>query len=168
VAVKLSPFFSSLPNAAVRLTQAGARALVLFNRFYQPTINLETLEVQPHLQLSDSRDLQLPLRWIAILYGRVRADLALTSGVHTAEDALKGLLAGATVTMMASALLRNGIDHLAVVRDGMLRWMEENEYESVEQMRGSMSQRSVPFPAAFERAQYVRTVSNWRPWHDLS
>jgi dihydroorotate dehydrogenase (fumarate) len=164
VAVKLSPFFSSLPNAAARLVRAGARALVLFNRFYQPTINLEALEVQPHVELSDSRDLHLPLRWIAILYGRLQADLALTSGVHSAEDALKGLMAGATVTMLASALLRHGIEHLAQVRAGMLRWMEENEYESVEQMRGSMSQRSVAFPAAFERAQYVRTISQWAPW----
>lgn len=158
VAMKLNPFFTSLPNVAQRLVRAGARGLVLFNRFYQPDLDIETLDVVPHLVLSTSEELRLPLRWIAILYGRIEADLALTTGVHTAEDALKGLLAGASVTMMTSALLLHGIDHLRTVREGILRWMEAHEYESVTQLRGSLSQRSAPFPAAYERAQYVKIV----------
>jgi dihydroorotate dehydrogenase (fumarate) len=163
LAVKISPFFTSLPHMARRLVRAGADGLVLFNRFYQPDLDLETLEVTPHLVLSDSNDLRLPLRWIAILYGRVQADLALTSGVHTAEDALKGLMAGASVTMLASELLRHGIDRLRVIGDDLRRWMEEHDYESVAQMRGSMSQKSVAYPAAFERAQYVRQVGTLEP-----
>jgi dihydroorotate dehydrogenase (fumarate) len=161
VAVKLSPFFSSMANMAHRLAQAGANGLVLFNRFYQPDFDLEHLEVVPRLNLStphEPQTLRLPLRWIAILYGRLPADLALTSGVHSAEDALKGVLAGANVVMLASELLRNGIDRLDTIRTDMRRWMEEHEYESLDQMRGSMSQKSVRFPAAFERAQYLKVV----------
>jgi dihydroorotate dehydrogenase (fumarate) len=164
VAVKLSPFFSSLPNMARRLVDAGADGLVLFNRFYQPDIDLESLEVVPRPQLSTPaapQALRLPLRWIAILYGRLQADLALTGGVHGAEDVLKGLMAGATVTMMASELLARGIDRLAAIKAELLRWMEDHEYESVAQMRGSLSQRACPHPAAFERAHYVRAVSNY-------
>jgi dihydroorotate dehydrogenase (fumarate) len=166
VAVKLSPFFSSVPNMARRLVEAGANGLVLFNRFYQPDIDLESLEVVPRPQLSTPaapQALRLPLRWIAILYGRLEADLALTGGVHGAEDVLKGLMAGATVTMMASELLARGIDRLSAIKADLLRWMEDHEYESVAQMRGSLSQRACPHPAAFERAHYVRAVSSYSP-----
>lgn len=163
VAMKLNPFFSALPNLARRLSRAGADGLVLFNRFYQPDLDIENLEVVPHLMLSTSEELQLPLRWIAILYGRIPSDLALTTGVHTAADALKGIMAGASVTMMASALLKHGISHLAQVRADMIKWMAEHEYDSVTQMRGSLSQKSVPFPAAFERAQYVRIIGTLEP-----
>jgi dihydroorotate dehydrogenase (fumarate) len=164
VAVKLSPFFSSLPNMARRLVDAGADGLVLFNRFYQPDIDLESLEVVPRPQLSTPaapQALRLPLRWIAILYGRLETDLALTGGVHSAEDVLKGLMAGAAVTMMASELLARGIDRVAAIKADLLRWMEDHEYQSVAQMRGSLSQRACPHPAAFERAHYVRAVSNY-------
>jgi dihydroorotate dehydrogenase (fumarate) len=164
IAVKLSPFFSSVPNMARRLVEAGANGLVLFNRFYQPDIDLESLEVVPRPLLSipaAPQALRLPLRWIAILYGHLRADLALTGGVHSAEDALKGLMAGATVTMMASELLARGIDRLATIRADLVRWMEDHEYESVAQMRGSLSQRACPHPAAFERAHYVRAISQF-------
>ena len=161
IAMKLSPFFSSLPNMAKRLVQCGANGLVLFNRFYQPDFDLDTLDVVPGLNLSmpeNPQTLRLPLRWIAILYGRVQADLALTSGVHTAEDALKGVLAGAQVVMLASALLVHGISRLPEIRAGMDRWMVAHDYESVNQMRGSMSQKSVAYPAAFERASYIKTI----------
>jgi dihydroorotate dehydrogenase (fumarate) len=161
VAMKLSPFFSSLPNMAQRLVDCGADGFVLFNRFYQPDIDLDTLDVVPHLNLTtpgEHQALRVPLRWIALLYGRIRADLALSSGVHTAEDALKGVLAGASVVMMASALLMHGIGRLTEVRTRMLQWMEAHEYESIAQMRGSVSQKSVAFPAAFERASYIRAI----------
>ncbi len=163
IAVKLSPFFTSIPHMAKRLAHAGADALVLFNRFYQPDFDLETLDVitRPELStLQTPQALRLPLTWIAILYGRVRLDLALTSGVHCAEDALKAMMAGANVAMMASELILNGIDRLPVIRADMIRWMEEHEYASVAQMRGSMSQQAVAFPAAFERAHYMRAIMN--------
>ncbi len=162
VAVKLSPYFSNMANMARRLDNAGADALVLFNRFYQPDINLETLEIEPHVLLSTPQALRLPLRWIAILYGRVRANLAATSGVHTPEDAIKVLLAGANVAMMTSALLKNGIEYLHLIEDGMVAWLEENEYESVTQMRGSLSQINSPDPASFERVQYMRALTTYR------
>lgn len=161
VAMKLSPFFSSLPNVARRLVDCGAAGLVLFNRFYQPDIDLDTLEVVPHLNLTtpqEAQALRVPLRWIALLYGRIKADLALSTGVHTAEDALKGLLAGASVVMLASALLMHGIGRLGEIRARMLHWMEAHEYESVTQLRGSVSQKSVPYPAAFERASYIKSI----------
>lgn len=161
VAVKLGPFFSSLPNMARRLTRAGADGLVLFNRFYQPDIDVEALEITPHLVLSTSDDLRLPLRWIAILYGRVVADLALTSGVHTVEDALKGLMAGACVVMLASTLLQNGIGRLTEILDGLEAWLTEHEYESVAQLRGSMSLKSVANPAALERANYMKVLNSY-------
>ena len=163
LAVKLSPYFTNLAYMARQLDRAGVNGLVLFNRFYQPDIDLETLEVVSRVTLSDSDDLRLPLRWMAILYGQVRADLALTGGVHTAEDALKGLMAGASVAMLASELLQHGIGRVGEIRAGLARWMEEHEYESVAQMRGSMSQKSVSFPAAFERAHYVRAISSYEP-----
>ncbi|MBI4316371.1 MAG: dihydroorotate dehydrogenase-like protein [Chloroflexi bacterium] len=164
VAVKLSPFFTSLPHTAQRLVRAGARGLVLFNRFYQPDFDLEALEVVVRPQLSTlhtPQALRLPLRWIAILYNRLPVDFALTSGVHTAEDAIKGVMAGASITMMASELLKNGIGRLTAIKADMHRWLEDHEYESVTQMRGSMSQKSVAFPAAFERAHYMRALTGY-------
>lgn len=163
VAVKLSPFFSAMANMAHRLAEAGADALVLFNRFYQPDFDLEKLEVVPLLVLSNSNELRLPLRWTAILYGRVQVDLAITSGVHTYEDVLKCMMAGAKVSMMASELLRNGIHRVGQILEDMTWWMEEHEYESVAQMQGSMSQKHVAEPAAFERANYMKTLQSWRP-----
>jgi dihydroorotate dehydrogenase (fumarate) len=160
VAVKVSPYFSNLANMAKRLNQAGANALVLFNRFYQPDIDLEELEIRRNVLLSTPQALRLPLTWIGILYGRVQASLAATSGVHEAPDVIKLLMAGANVTMMCSALLRNGINHLQQVEKGMVDWMQEHEYESVQQMQGSMSQLRCPDPGAFERAQYMRAVKS--------
>jgi dihydroorotate dehydrogenase (fumarate) len=163
VAVKLSPYYNSVANMAKRLSDAGANGLVLLNRFFQPDLDLEALEVVPRLTLSTSTDLRLPLRWVAILYGRIAADMAITSGVHTYEDVLKGLMAGAKVTMMASELLQNGLGRLGEILGDMTRWMEEREYESVAQMQGSMSQRNVADPAAFERANYMKALQSWRP-----
>jgi dihydroorotate dehydrogenase (fumarate) len=170
VAVKLSPFFSNMANMAHRLDEAGADALVLFNRFYQPDIDLEELEIRPNVLLSTPHALRLPLTWIGILHGRVKADLAATGGVHGAEDVIKLLMVGANVTMLCSALMRNGVNHLRHVEREMREWMEEHEYESVAQMQGSMSQIKCPDPGAFERAQYMRAVkgmqhiqmSGWR------
>jgi dihydroorotate dehydrogenase (fumarate) len=163
VAMKLSPFFSSTGNMAARLVSAGANGLVLFNRFYQPDLNLETLEVAPRLVLSNSNELRLPLRWVAILYGRLNCDLAITTGVHKAEDVLKGLMAGAKVTMMASELLQNGVHRIKEILDGLTDWMEEHEYESVSQMIGAMSQQHCAEPAAYERANYMKTLDSYRP-----
>jgi len=161
VAVKLSLYFSSMANMARRMEQAGVDGLVLFNRFYQPDFDLENLEVVPNLILSGSYDLLLRLHWVAILYGRVRPDLAVTGGVHTATDVLKAMMAGARVAMMTSALLMYGLQHLAGVRAELLAWMEEHEYESIRQMQGSMSQRAVADPAAFVRANYVKVLSSY-------
>lgn len=162
LAVKLHPFFSSLPYTAQRFARAGVRGLVLFNRFYQPDIDIENLEIVPHLVLSNSNELLLPLRWIAILYGQVQIDLALTTGVHTAVDVIKGLMAGASVTMMASALLRRGPAYLGQVLSEMETWLVEHEYESVEQLQGSMSQVNSPNPAALERANYMRILKSFK------
>ncbi len=162
VAVKLTPFFTSLPHVAERLVEAGAGGLVLFNRFYQPDLDIEALEVVPRLHLSTSRDLQLPLRWIGMLYGRLRADLALTGGVHTGNDMLKALMAGASVTMAASELLAHGIARAKGMLNEMVLWMEEHEYESVAQMQGSMSLRAMADPAAFERANYMKVLRSFR------
>lgn len=161
VAVKLSPFFSNMANMAKRFAETGAKGLVLFNRFYQPDIDLEELEVRPNVLLSTPQSLRLPLRWIAILYKRVQIDFAATSGVHTGEDAVKLLLVGANVTMMASALLKNGIDHLRVVENGLREWMEKHEYESVAQMRGALSQMHSESPTDFERAQYLKAITHY-------
>lgn len=161
VAVKLSPFFTSLPHFATRLVKAGARGLVLFNRFYQPDFNIETLDVEPHLVLSDSDELRLPLQWIAILYDHVDADLALTSGVHTAQDVIKGLMAGAAVTMLASALLHHGPQRLTSLLAEVNTWLDEHEYEGIGQLEGCLSLRSVPNPAAFERANYMKVLSSY-------
>jgi dihydroorotate dehydrogenase (fumarate) len=161
LAVKLPHFFSSIPNMALRLDEAGADGLVLFNRFYQPDLDVERLEVVPNLVLSTSTELRLRLRWVAILYGHLDADLAVTGGVHTAEDVLKAMMAGASVAMMTSALLEHGIEHLARVRASLVRWMEEHDYASIRQMRGAMSQRAVAEPAAFERANYLRVLRSY-------
>jgi dihydroorotate dehydrogenase (fumarate) len=161
VAVKLGHFWSALANVAACLDGAGADALVLFNRFYLPDFDLENLEVVPHLTLSSSYELLLRLHWVAILHGHVRADLAVTGGVHTVEDVLKAMMAGARVAMMTSALLQNGIEHLAALRSGLLAWMDAHEYESIRQMQGSMSYRSVREPAAFERANYMKVLSSY-------
>ncbi|MGD8403558.1 MAG: dihydroorotate dehydrogenase-like protein [Anaerolineales bacterium] len=162
LAVKLSPFITSLPNLASRLVTAGADGLVLFNRFYQPDFDLEELEVMRTLTLSDSRDLLLPLRWISILHGKVEADFALTSGVHTATDVLKTMMAGAKVAMSASAILREGYDRIPVILNDLQAWMEAHEYVSIKQMQGSMSQSSVAEPAAFERSNYIRILNEFR------
>jgi dihydroorotate dehydrogenase (fumarate) len=163
VAMKLSPYFSSTANMAQRLADGGADGLVLFNRFYQPDLDIEALEVVSRLVLSSSDELRLPLCWVGLLYGRVHVDFAITSGVHTYQDALKGLMAGAKVTMMASELLQNGINRIGETLDEMKRWMEEHEYSSVKQMIGSMSQKNVVEPAAFERANYLKTLASYRP-----
>ncbi|MCG3158502.1 MAG: Dihydroorotate dehydrogenase [bacterium] len=163
VAIKLSPFFSNLANMAHRFDAAGANGLVLFNRFYQPDIDLESLEVRPNVLLSTPQALRLPLTWIGILFGRLKADLAATSGIHDAPDVVKMLMVGANVTMMAAALLRYGVDHLRRVEQNLVRWMEENEYESVQQMQGSMSQINSADPSAFERAQYMKALKSFRP-----
>jgi dihydroorotate dehydrogenase (fumarate) len=161
VAVKLSPFFSAPANAAKRLDAAGADALVLFNRFYQPDLDVESLEVVPSLTLSQPEELLLRLHWVAIIFDHVQADLAITGGVHSARDVLKAMMAGARVAMITSALLCNGVEHLDAVLRDLLSWMEEHEYESIRQMCGSMSQRNVPDPAAFQRSNYVRVLSSY-------
>lgn len=165
VAVKLSPFFSNLANMAHRLEDAGADALVLFNRFYQPDIDLEELEIRPNVLLSTPQSLRLPLTWIGILHGRLKASLAATGGVHSAEDVVKLLMVGADVTMMCSSLMRHGVNHLRHVERELRNWMEEHEYESVLQMQGSMSQLRGPDPGSFERAQYMRAVKGMQHIH---
>ena len=161
VAVKLSPQYTSVPHLARELDHAGADALVLFNRFYQPDFDIETLDVAPRLSLSRPEELLLRLHWVAILYGEVGADLAITGGVHSAQDVLKSVMAGAQVAMMASALLADGILHLTSIESDLIRWMEEHEYESIQQMRGSLSRRAVPDPSAFERGNYIKTLSSY-------
>jgi len=165
VAIKLSPFFSNLSNMAHRLDEAGADALVLFNRFYQPDIDLEELEIRPNVLLSTPQALRLPLTWIGILFGRVKAGLAATGGVHNAEDVVKLLMVGANVTMMCSSLMRHGINHLRHVERELRDWLEIHEYKSVAQMQGSMSQIKCADPAAFERAQYMRAVKGMQHIH---
>lgn len=162
VAMKLSPYFSSVANMAKKLDDAGADALVLFNRFYQPDFDLEELEVVPSINLSTSAENRLPLRWIAILHGQIKANMAATTGIHTATDALKMLMAGADVAMLCSVLLEQGPQHIATVLHDLQQWMEEKEYESVTQMKGSMSQKSVAEPAAFERANYMKALNSWK------
>jgi dihydroorotate dehydrogenase (fumarate) len=163
VAVKLTPFFTNLARMAKRLDEAGANALVLFNRFFQPDIELESLEIQPFALYSLPIDAKLPLRWIAILYDQIGANLAATGGVHRGTDALKMLMVGADVTMVCSVLMRKGIEHIATLEKEMIAWLTEHEYESVEQLKGSMSQKNCPEPGAFERAAYIATVASRRP-----
>lgn len=161
VAVKLGPYFSSMGNVAQKLDTAGANGLVVFNRFYQPDFDLEALEVVPNLMLSNSHELLLRLHWIAVLYGGVKADLALTGGVHTATDVVKAMMAGAKVAMMTSALLKRGIGYLDTLATELLIWMGEHEYDSIKQMQGSMSRNAVPQPEAFERANYMKVLSSY-------
>jgi dihydroorotate dehydrogenase (fumarate) len=162
LAVKLSPFVTALPNFARRIVEAGADGLVLFNRFYQPDFDLNELKIVPSLDLSTSAELRLPLRWISILHGKIDTDFALTSGVHTANDVLKSMMAGAKVAMMASNLLRNGEQVISSMLTDLETWMKEREYVSVNQMQGSMSQKSVKEPAAFERANYMNVLNSFR------
>lgn len=158
VAAKLSPFFTNFANIAKRFDEYGASALVLFNRFYQPDIELESLEVAPNVLYSTPMAMRLPMRWIAILYDRVGCSLAATSGIHRGTDALKMLMAGADVTMLCSVLMRHGIDRIRTIENELITWMQEHEYESVEQLKGSLSHKNCPDPNAFERAQYIRAV----------
>jgi dihydroorotate dehydrogenase (fumarate) len=162
IAVKMHPYFTSIPFAARVLVEQGADGLALFNRFYQPDIDPENLEVFPNLQLSTPWDSRLATRWLAILYGRVRADLAATGGVHSGRDAVKMLMAGASVVHMTSALLKYGVYHLKRVEEELRTWMEENEYASVKQLVGTMSQKSSPDPAAFERANYIKVLQSFK------
>ena len=159
LAVKLGPYFSSLPNLARRLVEVGADGLVLFNRFLQPDIALETLQISPRLALSTSAELRLPMRWIAILRPQLSISLAASTGVHTSEDVLKLLLVGADVTMTTSALLRHGPAYLRTLLDGLPAWLEERGYGSIKQMKGTLSLRNCPDPAAFERANYVNMIA---------
>jgi dihydroorotate dehydrogenase (fumarate) len=161
IAVKLSPQYTSIPHLAMELDRAGANGLVLFNRFYQPDFDIHNLVVSPKLTLSRQEELLLRLHWIAILYGDVRADLAITGGVHSAEGVLKSVMAGAQVAMTASALLSKGISHITTMQNDLVRWMEEHEYESIRQMRGSLSRRAVPDPSTFERGNYIKTLSSY-------
>jgi len=158
VAMKLSPFFSNMANMARQLDQAGVNALVLFNRFYQPDVNLDSLEIQANLNLSTPQAMRLPLRWIAILFGHLKADLAATGGLHTAEDAIKMLMVGADVTMLCSVLLERGIGVIREIEAGISDWMVERDYQSLQQLKGSMSQKYCADPAAFERAQYMKVI----------
>jgi dihydroorotate dehydrogenase (fumarate) len=161
VAVKLGPYFSSMVNFAKKLDAAGADGMVLFNRFYQPDFNLEDLDVVPNLILSNSHELLLRLHWIAVIYGQVKADLALTGGVHSATDVIKSMMAGARVAMMTSALLKRGISFLDTLVTELLVWMSEHEYDGIRQMQGSMSRNAVPQPTAFERANYMKVLSSY-------
>jgi len=161
LAVKLSPFFTSIPNVAMRLVQSGANGLVLFNRFIQPDLDIETLEVTPQLELSTSSELRLPLRWVAILSGKINADLALTGGVHTAADMVKSVMAGASVTMVTSEFLAHGIHRATEMLSDLEQWMVQYEYTSVKQLRGSMSQKNVREPNAFERANYMKALTSY-------
>jgi len=162
VAVKLSPFYSSIAHLAASLDALGADGLVLFNRFYQPDIDLQELAVTSHLSLSTSQDLLLRLRWLAVLYGRVKASLAVSGGVHTAQDALKAVMAGAGAVQTVSGLLKNGPEHIKAIVGGMRAWLEEHEYESLEQAKGSMSLERSPNPAAFERANYMKVLAAYQ------
>ena len=162
IAVKLSPFFTNFARFARQLDNQGADGVVLFNRFYQPDIDLESLEVTPSVLLSTPMAMRLPLRWIAILRGQIRASLAATSGIYRGTDALKMLMTGADVTMLCSVLMARGIDYIRTIEREMSEWLEEHEYDSVEQLKGSMSQRNCPDPSAFERAQYMRAVGTMK------
>ncbi|MCC7527391.1 MAG: dihydroorotate dehydrogenase-like protein [Candidatus Melainabacteria bacterium] len=165
VSVKLNPYFSSTANMCKRLVECGADGLVLFNRFYQPDIDLENLEVLPHLVLSSPQELNLPLRWVAVLYGRLKADLAVTSGVQSSGEVLKAMMVGASIAMMASELLRHGPDRIKAILADLDSWMEKHDYHSITQMRGSMSQINLADPAAFERANYMKVLKSWHPVH---
>jgi dihydroorotate dehydrogenase (fumarate) len=162
VAVKLSPFFSALPNLACKLDDVGINGLVLFNRFYQPDIDLETLQIVPQLHFSTSAELLMRLRWTAILSGRIQADIAVSGGVHTHLDAIKAVMAGAHSVQVVAALLTHGPDFLRTLVSSVAQWMHEHEYDSLRQMQGSMNLLRTPDPAAFERANYMRILQSWR------
>lgn len=162
LAVKIGPYFSGLGNMCTRLVDAGADGLVLFNRFYQPDINLEALEVYPHLVLSTSQELRMPLRWIALLFGRVTTDFALTTGVHTAEDVIKSMMAGAKVAMLASELLKNGTDRVSELLAEVERWMTAHDYSSIQQMQGSMSEKATHNPHALRRSNYIKVLNSYK------
>lgn len=162
VAMKLSPYFSSMSNMVHKLDQAGADALVMFNRFYQPDFDLDKLEVTPNLALSSNWELRLPLRWIAILYGKIKANMAATSGIQDYPDVIKVMMAGGDAAMMCSELLRNGIGRIHQILSGLEKWMDEKEYESISMMKGSMSQKSVAEPSAFERANYMKMLQSYK------
>jgi dihydroorotate dehydrogenase (fumarate) len=161
VALKVSPYFTSMAYMAKRFDEAGVNALVLFNRFYQPDIDLENLEVVPNVVLSTSESMRLPLRWVAILYGRIKADMAATTGIHTAQDVLKMVMAGADITQLCAVLFQHGIGRISQLLDEIKQWMEDHEYDSIKQMKGSMSHKSVAEPAAFERANYMRVLKSY-------
>jgi len=161
IALKMSPFFSNLANVAKRLDDTGVNGLVLFNRFYQPDVDLETMEVRPNINLSTPQALRLPMRWIAILYGKIKADMAATSGIHTAEDVIKMLAVGADVTMLCSVLLQKGIGQIRNIETEVCEWMEEHDYQDLRQLQGSMSQKYCSDPAAFERAQYMKAIISY-------
>ncbi|NIV16432.1 MAG: dihydroorotate dehydrogenase-like protein [Aliifodinibius sp.] len=162
VAIKLSPFFTSIPNFTKKVADTGAKGVVLFNRFYQPDFDLDKLEVVPSLKLSNNSEMLLPLRWIAIMYGKIDIDFALTTGVQTGADILKAMMAGSKVTMVASEFLRKGINRASEMLESAQLWMEDHEYKSIEQMQGSMSQKAVGDPATFERANYMKVLSSYR------
>jgi dihydroorotate dehydrogenase (fumarate) len=162
VSVKLGPFFSSIPNICHKMSRLGVKGFVLFNRFYQPDIDIEHLEVAPNLVLSNSNDMRLPLRWVAILFGKIDADFAISSGVHNATDVLKGMMAGANITMMAAELLKYGTGRINDIKREIIIWMEEHEYTSIQQMIGSMSQRRVSDPASFERSNYMKILNSYK------
>jgi dihydroorotate dehydrogenase (fumarate) len=162
LAVKVSPFLTGVANVLKQFSEAGANGLVLFNRFYQPDIDLENMEVTPNLVLSTSTELRMPLRWIALLYGQIKADFAITSGVHNSEDVLKSMMAGASAAMMASELLKNGIGRIPEILAGMQTWMEAHEYESVSQMKGSMSAQAIHQPLALRRSNYIKVLNSFR------
>jgi len=163
VAIKLSPFFSNVANMAKRLDQTGVNGLVLFNRFYQPDINLEELEIETNIHLSTPQDMRLPLRWVAILYGRIKADLAATSGIHSAADVLKMLMVGADVTMLCSVLFSRGVGIIREIEMDLANWLSEHDYQSVRQLQGSMSQKYCADPGAFERAHYMKAITSYKP-----
>ena len=167
LAVKLSPYYSSLPNLVSQLDDVGVDGLVLFNRFYQPDIDIESLETVPKLQLSDPSELLLRLRWLAILSGHCRSDLAVSGGVHNATHVIQSIMAGASAVQVVSALLRHGPEHLKIMRDEMLRWMEQHEYESLRQMRASMNLSRCPDPGALERGNYMRVLQTPNAVHEF-
>ncbi len=167
VAVKLSPFFSNVANMAKRLSDAGANGLVLFNRFYQPDIDLETLTIEPNLLLSTSREIRLPMRWIAILYHTIPVDLAATSGIRSAHDVIKMIMVGANITMLVSVLLSHGIEQLGKIEKDLVEWLEVKEYDAIAQLQGSMSQINCPDPSVFERVQYLKAIQTYQPYWGL-
>ncbi len=167
VAIKISPYFTNMANMAYKLVEAGADGLVLFNRFYQPDIDIDNLEVSSNVLLSNPQSMRLPMRWIAILYGRLKVDFAATSGIQKGQDVLKMMMAGANVTLLVSTLLRHGIPYISEIESEIRNWMEEHEYESIKQMQGSMSQINCPDESAFERAQYMKAIQSYNPEHSL-